>query len=217
MSADPALVAAWLTARSLARALPPPIRDAGGLRVDTATETELSRWIFGAPSDAIRALTAKLSAPNYAVKLAASRDVLADHIAPGWHVESEHCMMVVDRAEPHALRLPESYQWLERSDGPVTHLRILASDGQLAASGYAAQCDGVFIYDRIVTVPGHRRRGLGAALMARLGMAKRAADAFEIQTASDAGKALYLTLGWRVYVPWSTALFTGATTETAPH
>ena len=53
MAVSAALVSDWLTARSLARGLPPPIADRGGLRVDVGSDAEISRWVFAAPDAAI--------------------------------------------------------------------------------------------------------------------------------------------------------------------
>jgi GNAT superfamily N-acetyltransferase len=45
---------------------------------------------------------------------------------------------------------------------------IFSEEGALAANGCAAETKGVFIYDRIITEPEHRRKGLGHALMMAL-------------------------------------------------
>ena len=77
---------------------------------------------------------------------------------------------------------------------------------ELAASGYAAEHDGVFIYDRIATQEAHQRRGLGRALMAALAGERRSPRSQEILTATPAGQSLYRQIGWRDYSPYSTAM-----------
>lgn len=100
--------------------------------------------------------------------------------------------------------LPAGYHWLDRVVGAVTHLRVIAADGGLAASGYAAAFGNAFAYDRIYTSPDHRRLGLGTALMERLGVS-RPAHATNVLTATAAGRGLYEALRWRVLSAWSTA------------
>ena len=64
MAPDPRLVSDWLKARSLARSLPPPLADRGGLRVETGEDAEISRWVFAAPTPAITALAAAIRQPG---------------------------------------------------------------------------------------------------------------------------------------------------------
>ena len=72
---------------------------------------------------------------------------------------------------------------------------MLSEDGELASSGYAAETDHAFIYDRIGTAGKHRRKGLGSVVMTTLQEYKRCATTPELLVASEAGRALYSTLG----------------------
>jgi GNAT superfamily N-acetyltransferase len=87
----------------------------------------------------------------------------------------------------------------------VTDACILTAEGELAASGHAAESHGVFIYDRIVVEPEHRRRGLGKALMAALSGRRQSLTAKPVLVATEAGRALYSTLGWALHAPYTTA------------
>ena len=89
-------------------------------------------------------------------------------------------------------------------DGALIAARIFANDGAIAASGHAVEHDGVFILDRILTDPAHRRRGLGRALVTALLSMQRSSSVRRVLVATDAGCALYATLGWRVLAPCST-------------
>ena len=99
----------------------------------------------------------------------------------------------------------------------------------MAANGYAAEVDGIFIYDRIVThlvvrfrhlhrfglaqrqmsetsePLDHQRCGLGSAIMAWLGGARQSGASQQILTATQHGRMLYQRMGWRVVSPWATA------------
>jgi predicted GNAT family acetyltransferase len=63
----------------------------------------------------------------------------------------------------------------------------------------------VFIYDRIVTDPLHRRRGLATALIGALGATRRSRASREILVATQDGRALYSALGWTLYSHYMTA------------
>jgi GNAT superfamily N-acetyltransferase len=89
--------------------------------------------------------------------------------------------------------------------GTIVEARILSPTGILAASGYAAETEQVFVYDRIVTEPGHRRKGLGHALMQALHDARRDTAKRELLVATEDGRALYSTLGWQTISPYSSA------------
>ncbi|NUS38217.1 MAG: GNAT family N-acetyltransferase, partial [Lysobacter sp.] len=90
--------------------------------------------------------------------------------------------------------------------GPVTRASVLASDGGIAAHGTAAQTGDAFIYDRIETSPGHRRKGLGMAVMAALASTKESATTPQLLVATADGRALYETLGWTVLTPIAAAV-----------
>jgi GNAT superfamily N-acetyltransferase len=89
-------------------------------------------------------------------------------------------------------------------------VRIAAPDGTLAASGHLALGDRRAIYDRIVTEPAHQRRGLGRAVMQALQALGRAHGRREgVLVATDAGRALYESLGWHLHSPWAGAVIPG--------
>ena len=58
VAVDAALLWDWLAGRSLARGLPMPVPDHGGMRVDTAAPDEVCRYVFAGPAPAIRTLAA---------------------------------------------------------------------------------------------------------------------------------------------------------------
>ena len=91
------------------------------------------------------------------------------------------------------------------------HVHVVAPDGTPAASGHVAMGERLAIYDRIVTEPAHQRRGLGRAVMHALQALARAHGRREgVLVATDQGRALYESLGWRLHSPWATAVIPGA-------
>lgn len=88
--------------------------------------------------------------------------------------------------------------------GTTARACIIAPDGQVAASGCAAETSDVYI-DRIETAPDHRRKGLGVAVMAALGTARKSLAAPQLLVATEDGRSLYANLGWSVLAPLAAA------------
>lgn len=204
-SFEPELLWRWLAARSLARGLPLPVSDHGGMRVDTGTQDEVRRYLFAGVVPAIAELAASIDMPNVYIKVcAAARDVQG--LPPRWRVKHSGYLMAPD-GPPCAMPAPlPGYRIECVQDGAVNAVRIVADDGTLAAGGYAAEHDGVFILDRILVDPAHRRRGLGRALVTALVSMQRSSASERVLVATDEGCALYRTLGWRVLSPYTTAV-----------
>lgn len=197
-------IASWLAARSIARALPLPVADRGGYRVDTNALDEISRWVFPAVSEDLAALARSISRPAYLVKACAAPGQLRAALPAGWQIHAPGFFMAGPDQPSAPPACPPSYTLDVRRSGEVTEVRVLSSSGELAASGYSAETDDIFIYDRIITAPGHRRRGLGRLVMAALREAKVRATAPERLVATEEGRALYESLGWRTLSEFST-------------
>lgn len=201
---DPALIAAWLTARSIARDLPPPVPDRGGLRVDTNSEKEVRRWLFPQMVEGLAELAREISSSRHFLKLCGSTEELSGAVPVRWQILPASYVMTAGAATPGALTIPDGYKMESSSTGAKTRIRIFAPNADLAASGYAAEAAGVFIYDRIETAVAHRRRGLGRAVMTALAAARKSPSAPEILVASEDGRTLYESLGWSIYSHYAT-------------
>lgn len=206
---DPELQLSWLRARSLARGLPLPVAEHGGWRVDTGLPEEAVRYVYTGPVPRIRDLAAAISAPHMAIKMCGAPEELQALVPSHWQVQPRGYLMTHTGVLAPPPALPAGYR-LELGTagtaGAATQVYIFADDGTLAASGYALEHDGVFIVDRIVTALAHQRRGLGAALMGVLASTQQAPTSRRVLEATEDGLALYVTLGWRVLAPYSTAL-----------
>lgn len=200
------LLAGWLGARSIARGLPLPVPDHGGLRVDTGSASEVRRYVFAGASPEIRGLAISITSPGIFIKMFGPAGQLLELVPPGWRLQPGAYVMTHDgRADAEPV-LPAGYRLELVTEGFASAARIFTVDGELAASGYAAEYAGTFIFDRILIEEAHRRRGLGRAMMAALGSAQRSHDARRVLVATDAGRALYSTLGWTVVCPYSTVV-----------
>lgn len=90
-----------------------------------------------------------------------------------------------------------SYEVEIGSEGPLEYVRILASDGTVAARGMMAIVGNDAVMHDIQTDPAHRRRGLGSVVMGAL--SRRAVErgaTSGLLMATVEGVHLYRKLGW---------------------
>jgi GNAT superfamily N-acetyltransferase len=127
-------------------------------------------------------------------------------VPPYWQLQPQGYLMTHDGANFPMPTLPARYRLEVLIELPIAVARIFDADGSLAASGYAVEYCGVFIFDRIVTEAPHRRRGLGKVLMAALGATQQSNTARRVLVATEDGRALYSTLGWTTHSPYSTVV-----------
>ena len=202
---DPELVFAWQAAHSIVRSSPPPVHDRGGFRVDTDSEKETKRWVFPRLCDGLRAIAQEITAPRHYLKLCGSDDELRNALPDRWQVQPTNYFMIAAATTLDTKPLPNGYRMELHRDGPVSRACIVAPDGDLAASGCAAETADVFIYDRIETAQDHRRKGLGAAVMIALGAARKSLASPQLLVATGDGRSLYANLGWTVITPFAAA------------
>lgn len=201
---DPHLLHAWLAARSLARGLRMPVPEHGGFRVDTGSEAETVRWVFPCIGDGLKDVGRSINQPRQFVKVCDTAEALRAALPAHWTIHAPSHVMRANGEMPRR-QLADGYAIAVEQSGAVTSVRIATNTGILAASGYGAETDGVFVYDRIVTELEHRRKGLGHVLMQTLHEARRDLDSFELLVATGDGQALYETLGWRKIASYASA------------
>lgn len=198
------LLEGWLSARSMARGVPAPVRDRGGWRIDTASAVERCRYVFLEADAAFGAAAHAIDTPRVFLKACAPAGDILAIVPQRWRLQSVAWMMLQDPPiDDPVPQLPPGYALDVTANGGVLSAVILDADGMLAASGYGASSGDVFCYDRIVTQPTQYRRGLGRAIMYALGR-HAGAGTRRILAATDAGRALYETLGWQVVAPYGT-------------
>lgn len=204
-SVDPKLVFAWQAAHSIARGSPPPVHDHGGFRVDTHSDKEVKRWVFPQLCDGLRAIAHDITAPRHYLKLCGSDEELRSALPARWEVQPANYFMMATAAPVDTKSLPNGYRMEFERTGAVTRACIIGPQGDLAASGCAAETADVFIYDRIETMQDHRRKGLGVAVMVALGAARKSVACPQLLVATEDGRGLYANLGWTVLAPFAAA------------
>ena len=107
------------------------------------------------------------------------------------------------RAAPPA---PPTYTTRVAAHGEVIVASIVDDTGDVAASGRLAVAGSAGVIDQVETAVGHRRRGLGTVIMnllshhaAGLGLHRG------VLVATDSGRDLYRTLGWKSCSPIAAA------------
>jgi GNAT superfamily N-acetyltransferase len=201
---DAELLEGWLRARSIARGLPQPVSDHGGLRVDTGTPEERCRYVFAGPVQGIQELAQSINTPHVFIKMCGPSHQLLARVPTRWQLQPGAYLMTYEGWRSPVPSVPMGYRLQVVTESSTTIARIFADDDSVVASGYAVEVGGVFVFDRIATEPEHQHQGLGAAVMAALGTAQQSKAARRVLVATEAGRALYSTLGWSVRSHYST-------------
>lgn len=195
----PDLVMAWGQAWTVSRGTPAPVPIVGGFRVEVGAPGHRVRHVLHTyTADSLTRLGRELTTPGTWIKVSGDPAGFRAALPAPWMMDAPgHLMtttLTVARAET-----PAPYTARLTADGEVTIATVLDEQGERAAVARLA-CVGEFaIMDQVVTEPAHRRRGLGRVVMTLLAARAIELDAHTgILVASDAGRALYMTLGWTV-------------------
>ena len=201
------LIERWLTGRSLARGLPLPFHNAGGLCVEVGAAGELRRHVFLDAGPALQACAAQTQTPLIFLKAPVAPDVLRASLPDRWKVEDVAYLMLGPAATSRNTSLPPDYHVSLEAEYGGHVVRVIHASGELAASGRLAVHAGCAVFDQIVTDKAHRRLGLATVVMLNLdAVAEQAGATDRLLVATEAGRGLYQRLGWTVLAPWSTAV-----------
>lgn len=174
--------------------------------MDTHSENEVKRWVFPQLCEGVHDIACEITAPRHYLKLCGTNDELRSALLPvRWEIQPANYFMQATATSDETGSLPDRYRMELRQAGPVTSVRILAPNGDLAASGCAAETSDAFVYDRIETAPDHQRKGLGVAVMGALESARKSPATPQLLVATEDGRGLYARLGWTVIAPFAAA------------
>jgi GNAT superfamily N-acetyltransferase len=203
---DLPLLERWLTGWSLSRGVPLPVRSHGGLTVDVGLPLQLRRHVFLDAGAALQACAAQVHEPHIYLKAAVDPAVLRAALPARWTVEAPGYLMLGPARPSRLSVLPAGYAIETSSEHGAQLVSVVHANGEVAASGRVVIHGRCAIYDRIVTAEAHRRRGLGSIVMQKLdALATRAGVEERLLVATEEGRGLYLSLGWRLLTPWATA------------
>ncbi|MET8863563.1 GNAT family N-acetyltransferase [Nonomuraea sp. NPDC004580] len=213
-------VRAWVDGWVISRKAPRPVREPWGLRVDVGLPGHVARHIVAAPTpEILRRLTATIRTPGTWLKLCAPAEAVAPLLPERWSVQDPEFMMTIRLGSmplTPAARLggaappaPAGYHLAVTTRAGVTAVRLLTPAGEVAARGQFAVAGTTAVVDQVETGAGHRRRGLGTAIMRTIAATAALRGARTgVLVATAEGRALYETLGWRLHTPMTAAVLT---------
>ncbi|MGC0313032.1 GNAT family N-acetyltransferase [Kitasatospora acidiphila] len=209
----PELVRTWVAGWAVSRRTPQPVELPWGLYLDIGRPTQLGRHVLPeAEESAVRAAVEAVTVPHTWITVPMEPGEAAPWLPGGWvadEEESGHLMATDLRVTNPAV--PEGYAASEEVWDGVMYVQVHDAGGELAAKGQMALLGEVVVVDRVVTEVAHRRRGLGNFVMRTLADRAVARGAtLGVLGATDEGRALYETLGWKrycaladcIYRPW---------------
>ncbi|MFD7668732.1 GNAT family N-acetyltransferase [Streptomyces sp. NPDC059788] len=195
------VVRTWVAGWAVSRRTPPPVETPWGFYTAVADNPdEVGRHVLPEVDESlVRGAAASVTVPRTWMKMPAEPEEIEPWLLPGWGVAYEETghLMATDLVATNPVE-PEGYTATVETSGSVICVRVLGVAGEQAAKGQMAVLGAAAVADRVVTGAAHRRRGLGRFVMREL--ADRALDAgagLGVLGATDAGRALYETLGWK--------------------
>ncbi|MFC3896782.1 GNAT family N-acetyltransferase [Lentzea rhizosphaerae] len=197
------LVSDWVWGWALSRGTPDPVTEPDGYRIDVGLPAHRVRYVLLDPSSA-GPRAGGLTEPGTWLKVCGSAEQVP--LSPRWTVEAPEYLMSTGLGPIAATTPPDPYTVELHSTGDVHDAVVRAADGECAAKGRVAVRGRAAVIDVVETDPAHRRRGLGSVVMAELSRA--AADRGAVRAvlvATEAGRALYEKLGWKVESPITAA------------
>ncbi|WEO97433.1 GNAT family N-acetyltransferase [Streptomyces sp. FXJ1.172] len=202
-------VRAWVDGWVVSRGAAEPTREPWGFTVQVGLSKEVARHVLTAADGATVRKLAESSVAGVALKVFVPARTLAAWLPAGWGLLDGHAaFMAASLADVEATPgLPGGYRLSSWSRGGVTRVVVRAADGAFAARGQIAVTGTTAAVDQVETAPAHQRRGLGRAVLGTLaeagaGQGARAA----VLGATEEGRALYESVGWRVLAPLSAAM-----------
>lgn len=208
MSADPKLLAIWVQGWARTRDVAAPVRDGEAWRVDVGQPDQIARYVYADAIQAVAARAAAIRTPFILLKVCADAGAVRPLLDARWAIQPPGFMMTL-AGGMGAGDAPSGYRF-EVEPGPVTFARLLDASGDEAARGRVTVVEDRIIFDRIATAPAHQRRGLASAMMRELEAVGRAQGGRDgVLVATEAGRALYERLGWRLHAPYTTAVIPG--------
>ncbi|MFD0168761.1 GNAT family N-acetyltransferase [Streptomyces decoyicus] len=207
----PELVRTWALGWALSRNTPRPVEQPWGLYIEVGTPGQVGRHVLSdADESSVRDAAASVTVPHTWLKVPTAPDEAEQWLPPGWVADKEesgHLMAADLRAETTPVA-PKGYTATGESRDGVVYVRAYDASGECAAKGQMAVLGRAVVVDRVTTEEAHRRRGLGNFVMRTL--MNHAVDGgadLGVLGATEDGRALYDTLGWKVHAPLAACIY----------
>jgi GNAT superfamily N-acetyltransferase len=210
MAADPDLIALWIKGWAITRGVAPPVPYKSGHYLEVGLPDQQARYLFATLDTAeIVALGRTIGKPWIYLKVCAPEAEVQPLLPGQWQIRTPPTyMMAADLRATDAAFSEGFHLSFAQEDGVLTASVHCAE--KLAAQGRLVTVERAAIFDQIRTQATYQRQGLGRSLMAAL-----ANEALErgvgtgVLAATEMGRALYETIGWRVHSPYTSAVIPG--------
>lgn len=203
-----ALLAIWIRGWALVRGLPAPAPMGEGVwRVDVNQPGQLVRYVLpDLKAKLLVELAHEQRTPASWLKVCAQRDDLAALLPPPWQMSDQRYFMSLPLAGKTDFAVSAGFALSLTETGPTTRAILRTLDGKQAADGNLILLGSHAVFDQIGTDEAFRRRGLGRTIMQALAERAQARGANTgLLVATEAGRHLYLTLGWHTLSPYASA------------
>ncbi|WP_326616027.1 GNAT family N-acetyltransferase [Streptomyces decoyicus] len=163
-----------------------------------------------ADESTVRDAADSVTVPHTWLKVPMAPEEAGQWLPPGWVADKEESghLMAADLRTTTAPVAPKGYTATGESRDGVVHVQVYDASGECAAQGQMAVLGRAVVVDRVTTEEAHRRRGLGNFVMRTL--IDHAVDGgadLGVLGATDDGRALYETLGWKVHAPLAACIY----------
>ena len=194
------LIETWLRGYCLARGLGTPEVVSEGFWVEVAKPQQIGRYILERFNPiAILGLVDRISESSVYIEFPGALAQALPILPEGWSVRDDAYLMGkgLIRGAAADAEIPVGYCLEERAGAGVVTILARSEAGELAGRGCFATIGNVAIFDQISIEPGHRRRGLGRAVVGQLEQRAVERDMSRgLLVATEEGRALYDATGW---------------------
>ena len=196
---SPNIIQKWLTAWALSRELPLPTNFKSGYKVNVGYQKQKARYVFAELNDDFIQLSETINETWVFLKVCASPEEVKNKISGKWVIQPQGYLMSCVSPMNIQVNLPDGYEIEFDNYNSTTLVKILTKNGELASAGRIVIVDDLAVYDRISTEENHKRNGLATFLikeLERIAISKNVYKNFLVAT--EQGKLLYQSLGWKV-------------------
>lgn len=199
MDTTPDLIGAWVHGWAASRGVSMPMSVPGGWRVPVGLRGHRVRYVMTTrDTGSLAELSLLHPRPGTWMKTAGSPAVLREALSLPW-VMAETGYLMTSPFYAHETGMPPGYEARIKTEGDVLTVSFIDNAGATASAGRLAPAGHLGVIDQVVTTPAHRRRGLGRAVMSLLAHhGQQRGLRGGVLVATPEGRALYLSLGWRV-------------------
>ncbi|VFA40956.1 GNAT family N-acetyltransferase [Chryseobacterium indologenes] len=195
------IVEKWLKGWCLSREVSFPVQYKSGFYVFVGDEKQKERYVFPEPDEDFFQLTRSIDEPWVYLKVNTPPEEWIQRIPEKWELQPQGYLMTCFQPMNFGtISLANGYH-LEFSEYNSTYVvKAVAENGEQASIGRVSLTDDVAVYDRIVTEVKHQRKGLASFLLKELEKIALSKGFFNnLLVATEEGRLLYETLGWKVY------------------